>query len=85
MSKKSSVKRWSAKRKQAVVLRLLRGESLDALSRETGQPAAVLSQWRDEFLGGYRGAETALAYVFPGRFGPQSGGGRTACQSRPAL
>ncbi len=35
MSEKS-VKRWSAKRKQEVVLRLLRGESLDALSRETG-------------------------------------------------
>ena len=37
MSKKTSVKRWSAKRKQEVVLQLLRGESLDALSRETGQ------------------------------------------------
>jgi transposase-like protein len=36
MSKRSLVKRWSAKRKQEVVLRLLRGESLDALSRETG-------------------------------------------------
>jgi transposase-like protein len=47
---KQSVKRWSAKRKQEVVLRLLRGESLDVLSRETGQPAAVLSGWRDEFL-----------------------------------
>jgi len=35
-----------------VVLRLLRGESLDALSRETGQPASVLSGWRDEFLEG---------------------------------
>lgn len=46
----SGVKRWSAKRKQEVVLRLLRGESLDALSRETGQPAATLSAWRDEFL-----------------------------------
>ncbi len=52
MSKKSSVKRWLAKRKQEVVLRLLRGESLDALSRETGQPAAVLSQWLDEFMEG---------------------------------
>lgn len=51
MSKKS-VKRWSAKRKQEVVLRLLRGESLDSLSRETGQPAAILSGWRDEFLEG---------------------------------
>ena len=53
MSKQSSVKRWSARCKHEVVLRLLRGESLDALSRETGQPAAaVLSQWRDEFLEG---------------------------------
>ena len=34
------------------VLRLLRGKSLDALSRETGRPAAVLSGWRDEFLEG---------------------------------
>ena len=45
MSEKS-VKRWSAKRKQELVLRLLRGESLDALSRETGQPASVRSSWR---------------------------------------
>ncbi len=49
---KRQVKRWSAKRKQEVVLRLLRGESLDVLSRETGQPAAVLSRWREEFLEG---------------------------------
>ena len=46
----SEVKRWSAKRKQEVVLRLLKGESLDALSRETGVPAGDLSGWRDEFL-----------------------------------
>lgn len=46
----SKVKRWSAKRKQEVVIRLLKGESLDALSRETGQPTATLSSWRDEFL-----------------------------------
>ena len=37
MSKRNPVKRWSARRKQEVVLWLLRGESLDALSRETGQ------------------------------------------------
>jgi predicted RNase H-like nuclease (RuvC/YqgF family) len=48
----SQVKRWSANRKQEVVLRLLRGESLDALSRETSQPAATLSEWRDTFLEG---------------------------------
>ncbi len=42
--------RWSARRKEEVVLRLLRGESLDALARETGQPAGRISGWREEFL-----------------------------------
>jgi transposase len=43
-------KRFSARRKIEFVLRLLKGESLDALSREIGLTAAKLSQWRDEFL-----------------------------------
>lgn len=42
--------RFSANRKFEIVLRLLRGESLDALSRETGQPASRLSGWREEFI-----------------------------------
>ena len=42
--------RWSARRKQEVVLRLLRGESLDALARETGQAAGTISGWREAFL-----------------------------------
>jgi hypothetical protein len=42
--------RWSARRKEEVVLRLLRGESLDGLARETGQPAGRISAWREEFL-----------------------------------
>jgi transposase len=42
--------RWSARRKEDVVLRLLRGESLDALARETGQAAGTISSWREEFL-----------------------------------
>ncbi len=42
--------RWSARRKEEVVLRLLRGESLDLLARETGQAAGVISRWREEFL-----------------------------------
>lgn len=33
-----------------MTLRLLRGESLDAVSRETGVPAARLSAWRESFL-----------------------------------
>ncbi len=42
--------RWSARRKEGVVMRLLRGESLDLLARETGQPAGRISGWREEFL-----------------------------------
>jgi transposase len=42
--------RWSARRKELVVLRLLRGESLDLLARETGQPAGRIAEWREEFL-----------------------------------
>jgi hypothetical protein len=32
------------------VLRLLRGEALDLLSRERGLPAARLAAWREAFL-----------------------------------
>ena len=42
--------RWSARRKEGVVMRLLRGESLDLLARESGQPAGRISAWREEFL-----------------------------------
>ncbi len=45
--------RWSARRKEQVVLRLLRGESLDLLARETGQPAGRIAGWREEFLAGW--------------------------------
>jgi hypothetical protein len=40
----------SARRKQAAVLRLLRGEDLELLSRELGVTAAELSGWREAFL-----------------------------------
>jgi transposase-like protein len=43
-------RRMSAKRKQSAVLRLLRGEDLELVSRELGVPAAELSAWRDAFL-----------------------------------
>jgi hypothetical protein len=49
-SNKQATGRFSSKRKQAAVLRLLRGEDLDTLSRELGVPAARLRHWRDEFL-----------------------------------
>jgi len=46
------VKRWSAGRKKEVVLRLLRGEPVDALSREVAVPIFKLEQWRDRALAG---------------------------------
>src|ERR1039458_10648318 len=45
---------WSARRKEGVVMRLLRGESLDLLARESAQPAGRISAWREEFLAGGR-------------------------------
>ena len=46
------VQRWSANRKREVVLRMMRSESLDALSREVGVESYRLEQWRDKALGG---------------------------------
>ena len=48
--------RWSSRRKTEIVLRLLRGEALDALSRELGVTAATLAHWRDQFLAGGQSA-----------------------------
>jgi hypothetical protein len=39
--------RWSSARKLAIVLRILKGEDLDALSRELKVTAARLAEWRD--------------------------------------
>ena len=50
--------RMSRQRKMAAVLRLLRGEDLELVSRSLGVTAATLSDWRDEFLAG---GEAALA------------------------
>src|SRR4051794_9936841 len=43
-------RRMSARRKQETVLRLLRGEDLELVSRELAVTAAELSGWRDQFL-----------------------------------
>lgn len=51
--------RWqrvSARRKVETVLRLLRGEDMELLSRELAVPAAHISQWRDRFLEGGQAA-----------------------------
>ena len=44
--------RWSASRKRDVVLRLLRGESLEALSREAGVEIYRLDAWRERAMAG---------------------------------
>ena len=40
--------RWSVARKREVVLRLLRGESVELLSRELAVPIFKLEQWREK-------------------------------------
>ena len=44
--------RWSANRKMDVVMRMLRGEPIDQLSRELGVEAHRLAAWRDDFIAG---------------------------------
>jgi len=40
---------------------LLRGESLDLLARESGQPAGRIAAWREEFLAGREGLKARPA------------------------
>ena len=42
--------RWSSRKKGEAVLRLLRGESVDSLSRELSVTVEALSRWREEFI-----------------------------------
>src|SRR5215204_3245129 len=51
--------RMSRQRKTAAVLRLLRGEDLETVSRELGVTAATLTGWHDAFLAGGEAALTA--------------------------
>src|ERR1051325_1699084 len=53
--------RMSRQRKSAAVLRLLRGEDLETVSRELGVTAATLTGWRDAFLAGGEAALTTRA------------------------
>ena len=48
----------SRQRKTAAVMRLLRGEDLETVSRSLGVTAATLTMWRDAFLAA---GEAALA------------------------
>jgi transposase-like protein len=42
--------RWSAQKKAEVVLRLLRGETIDAVSRESAVTVETLTRWREDFV-----------------------------------
>src|SRR6185437_5572889 len=53
--------RMSRQRKTAAVLRLLRGEVLETVSRELGVTAVTLTGWRDAFLAGGEAALTSRA------------------------
>jgi transposase len=53
--------RMSRQRKAATVLRLLRGEDLETVSRGLGVTAATLSEWRDAFLTAGEAALTTKA------------------------
>jgi Helix-turn-helix domain len=48
--------RYSARRKADAVIRLLRGEDIDTISREYAVTAATISGWRDHFLVGGQAA-----------------------------
>lgn len=47
---KKDTGRYSSKNNMNIVLALLRGESLDELSRKHKIPAATISAWHEEFL-----------------------------------
>lgn len=51
----------SQKTKSAAVLRLLRGEDLETVSRELGVTAATLTNWHDAFLAAGEAALTTRA------------------------
>jgi len=51
------IQRWSRQRKMDVVMRLLRGESLDDVSREVKVEISRLEGWKNKAM---RGIETGL-------------------------
>lgn len=57
-SNDETLKRWTAKRRVALVLEILRGETTAAeAARRHGLTVAEIEQWKERFLGG---AENAL-------------------------
>ena len=48
----NTVKRWTATRKMEIVHRIMRGESLEDLSREIGVAASQIEEWHRTAIGG---------------------------------
>src|SRR4051794_41791867 len=76
--------RWSLARKHEVVLRLLRGEPVEAVSRRVGVPVWQLERWQARALAGLKTglrersedpAERELAEAHRRVGGPSPGGG----------
>src|SRR5271166_3228157 len=70
------IQRWSAARKRDVVLRLLRGESIEAVARQVGIEPYRLEQWRERALAALESALKERPQT-PGRTGH---GERTAAR-----
>ena len=56
----------SRQRKRGAVLRLLRGEDLEMVSRALGVTAATLSGWHDAFLAAGEALESERLKAWPG-------------------
>ncbi|MBL4848662.1 MAG: transposase [Planctomycetes bacterium] len=50
-----AVRRWSKERKLEVILRLLRGEPIDSVSRDVGVESYRLEEWKDQALVAMKG------------------------------
>ena len=66
--------RFSAGRKREVVMRLLRGEDLESVSRAVGITAARASHWRAQFLAAGQAGLKSRATDAPGRRPPSAAG-----------
>lgn len=56
-SNQPEFKRWTSSRKMEIVIRYMKGESLDSLSREIGIPASQIEEWHQMAL---QGIESSL-------------------------
>ncbi|MCB1119626.1 MAG: IS3 family transposase [Chlamydiia bacterium] len=49
--KNQTPKRWSARKKTEIIVRLMHGEKIDDISRETGVEIGRLEDWKNEAIG----------------------------------